>query len=333
MINVLILKSRGSERAFRLLSKILREHNIDFRMIDEISSSDVEWGDIVLTLGEDNDILRTLHKTIELGMPVLGVTETDGESFLTEVGLSKLKQAIKQIDKGKYEVEIANTLIVKTDRLGNPPAINEVAIFPHRSATLLEYTLDVDGEEIWTDSSDGIIIATATGSTAYSMSAGGPLILPRSNVFTIVSVNSLDITRRPIIIPEDAVIGINNIVSKFQCEVIIDGVYRSKIGKMVEVSKSRHSARLIRLPKNSPTAEKMAKKVMLARDLLSMPPSAKLMLKTLEYEGPLNRRDILNKTLLPDRTASLALSILLERGLVKRKLSLSDGREKVYQAV
>jgi NAD+ kinase len=159
------------------------------------------------------------------------------------------------------------------------------------------------------------------------------MILPQASVFTIVSVNSLDVTRRPLIVPEDTVVSIDNVVSKLQCEVIIDGIHRSKIGRTVEVSISRNPARLIRLPKTSPIAEKMAKKVMLARDLLSMPPSAKLMLKTLEYEGHLSRRDILKKTMLPDRTASLALSILLERGLVKRRSSLRDGREKVYYAV
>lgn len=333
MIKVLVMKTRRSERAFSQILEILRDSNIEFRLIDDISSSDTEWGEFVLTLGEDSDILQTLHKTIRFSIPVLGVNETDGESFLTELGLSRLRQAIKQIAKGKFEVEEAKTLTVKTDRAENPPAINEVAVFPHRSATLLEYTLKVDGEEIWTDSSDGVIIATPTGSTAYSMSAGGPMILPQASVFTIVSVNSLDITRRPIIVPEDAVVNIDNIVSKLQCEVIIDGIHRSKIGRMVEVSRSRNPARLIRLPKTSPIAEKMAKKVMLARDLLSMPPSAKLMLKTLEYEGPLSRRDILKKTMLPDRTASLALSILLERGLVKRRSSLRDGREKVYYAV
>ncbi|MFQ6135067.1 MAG: sugar kinase, partial [Nitrososphaerales archaeon] len=324
------MKTRRSERAFSQILEILRDSNIEFRMIDDISSSNVGWGEFVLTLGEDSDILQILHKTVKLGIPILGVNETDGESFLTELGLSRLRQAIKQIARGKFEVEEAKTLTVKTDRAENPSAVNEVAIFPRRSATLLEYTLKVDGEEIWTDSSDGVIIATPTGSTAYSMSAGGPMILPQAGVFTIVSVNSLDVTRRPIIVPEDAVVRIDNIVSRLQCEVIIDGIYRSKISRMVEVSKSRNPARLIRLPKTSPTAGKMAKKVMLARDLLSMPPSAKLMLKTLEYEGPLSRRDILKKTLLPDRTASLALSILLERGLVKRRSSLRDGREKVY---
>jgi NAD+ kinase len=284
-------------------------------------------------MGNDNDILKTYHNIPKLNIPILGVNEKENKKFLTEIGLSKLRQVIHQISKGKFDVEESKTLAVKTDTKEFPPAVNEVAIFPHRSATLLEYTLKVDDEEIWTDSSDGLIIATPTGSTAYAMSAGGPMILPKANVFTIVSVNSLDITRRPLIIPEDSKVKIDNIVSRLQCEIIVDGVYRSKIGRIVEVSKSINPARLIRLAKTSHTAKKKKKKIILARDLLTMPPSAKLMLKILEYEGPLSRRDILKKTMLPDRTVSLALSILLDRGLVKRRSSLRDGREKMYSPV
>ena len=333
MINILIMTPRRSERALHNIFEILSDINIKFKTIDEISDSDAKWGDFVLILGNDNDILKTFHKIFKLNIPILGVNENDDEKFLAELGLSKLRQVIQQISKGKFEVEESKTLTVKTDSVECPPAVNEIAIFPHRSATLLEYTLKVDDEEIWTDSSDGLIIATPTGSTAYAMSSGGPMILPQASVFTIVSVNSLDVTRRPLIIPDDSKVRIDNIVSRLQCEVIIDGIYRSKIGRMVEISKSINPARLIRLTKTSHTANKMAKKIILARDLLAMPPSAKLMLKTLEYEGPLSRRDILKKTMLPDRTVSLALSSLLGRGLVKRRSSLRDGREKMYSTV
>jgi NAD+ kinase len=326
----MVLKSQKYERAFRFIIDILRESEIEFKIIDVLPHSDTMWGDFIISLGDDSDILTSLHSCVRLGIPILGVNETDGESFLTEVGLSEFRLAIKEIVAKNFNLEDAMTLNIRINSGNHPPAINEIAIFPHRSATLLEYSLKVNGEEIWTDSSDGVIVATPTGSTAYSMSAGGPMVLPGSGVFTIVSVNSLDVTRRPLIVPENSIVTIDNITSKLQCEVIIDGIYRSRINNTVEVSKSNNPALLIRLPKESPTVEKIKKKVLLARDLLSMPPSAKLMLKTLEYEGPMSRRDIIRKTMLPERTASLAFSILIGRGLIKRKSSLKDGREKVY---
>jgi len=332
-IKVLVYRTRRFEEIVRKAVDILRELNVEFDLIDELPSTGAESCDFVLTLGDDRSVLETLHQTVDSGLPVLGVNEMDGGSFLTEVGLSGLRQAVRSIARGRYNVEEALTLRVRVDRRDAPPAVNEAAVFPYRSATLLKYTLIVDGEEVWTDSSDGVIVATPIGSTAYAMSAGGPMVLPRAKVFAVVSVNSLDVTRRPLIVPEYSTVKIDNIASRHYCELIVDGIYRSRIGRTVEVTRSGRSARLIRLPKTSPTAEKITKKVLVAKELISIPPSAKLILKTLEYEGPLERKELLKKTMLPERTASLALSILLERGLVRRRSSLRDVRKKIYYAV
>ena len=73
-----------------------------------------------------------------------------------------------------------------------------------------------------------------------------------------------------------------------------------------------------------------AKKVKLAEELFSMPPSSKLLLKILEYEGSMSQKELVKKTLLPDRTVRLAMSHLLEKGYVKKKVSLRDSRQKIY---
>ena len=91
------------------------------------------------------------------------------------------------------------------------------------------------------------------------------------------------------------------------------------------------SAKIIRLKKDSTAISALAKKAHLAEELLSMPPSSKLLLKTLEYEGALTQKDLANKTLLPDRTVRLALSHLLSKGYVKKKVSVRDARQKIYE--
>jgi len=151
MVNILVMTPRRSERALHQILDILRDAKIEFKTIDKISESDAQWGDFLLTLGNDNDMLKAFHKISNLNIPILGVNENDEEKFLTELGLSRFRQVAKQIAKGKFEIEESKTLIVKTDGAKFPLAINEVAIFPHSSATLLEYTLYVDDEEIWTD--------------------------------------------------------------------------------------------------------------------------------------------------------------------------------------
>jgi NAD+ kinase len=195
----------------------------------------------------------------------------------------------------------------------------------------MEHTLSVNGEEVWHDSSDGIIVATPIGSSAYSMSAGGPVIFQDSTVFEIISVNSLNINRRPIIVSNSSSIEIDDIAARLHCEAVLDGLDRYKVNKNVECTQFFPSAKIIRLKKDSTAISALAKKAHLAEELLSMPPSSKLLLKTLEYEGALTQKDLANKTLLPDRTVRLALSHLLEKGYVKKKVSVRDARQKIYE--
>lgn len=220
---------------------------------------------------------------------------------------------------------------VKIDGKNVYPVLNDVAVFPSKSAMLMEHTLRVNGDEVWHDNSDGIIISTPIGSSAYSMSAGGPVLFQDSAVFEIISVNSLDVTRRPIIVSNKSSIEIDDIFARLHCEVILDGLDRYKVSKIVECSQFSPPAKIIRLKKDSTAISALAKKVHLAEELLSMPPSSKLLLKTLEYEGALTQKDLVNKTLLPDRTVRLALSHLLKKGYVKKKISIRDARQKIYE--
>jgi NAD+ kinase len=209
--------------------------------------------------------------------------------------------------------------------------LNDVAVFPSKSAMLMEHVLKIDGRDVWHDSSDGIIVSTPTGSTAYSMSAGGPMVLEKSRVFIVVSVNSVDNTRRPLVVPYDTSLQVSDVTSRYHCEVVLDGGSRIAVKKTLESYKHEFPARLVRLSRDFSATSMLAKKVKLAEDLLSMPPSAKLVLKTLEYEGALSQKDLSKRTMLPERTVRLSLSHLLTSGIVNRKTSLRDARQKIYE--
>jgi NAD+ kinase len=195
----------------------------------------------------------------------------------------------------------------------------------------MEYVLRIDGNDVWHDNSDGVIISTPAGSTAYSMSAGGPMVLQKSQVFLVVSVNSLDNTRRPLVVPNDSRLEVTDITSRYHCQVVLDGGSRIQIKNSLECNKHEFPARLIRLAGDSSAASIMAKKVKLAEDMLRMPPSAKLILKTLEYEGALSQKDLAHRTMLPERTVRLSLSHLVGQGYVKKKTSLRDARQRIYE--
>ena len=317
-----------------LLSKVkktLESLNVKTQIMKDDYQSAKEV-DLVMVAGGDRGILDYFHKVETDSAPVLGIYETDSTGFLAQLEVRDLETAMSILKRNDYFVDKVFRISVKVDGKQVDPVLNDVAVFPSKSATLMEHVLRIDGNDIWHDNSDGVIISTPTGSTAYSMSAGGPMVLQRAPVFLAVSVNSLDNTRRPLVVPNDSRLEIADITSRYHCEVVLDGGRRMQIKNTLECSKHEFSARLVRLVGGtSSAASLMAKKVQLAEDMLKMPPSAKLILKTLEYEGALSQKDLAARTMLPERTIRLSLSHLINQGYVKKKTSLRDARQRIYE--
>jgi NAD+ kinase len=328
------LSAADSSREGILLSqmkKTLDSLNIDTQIMKDGNYKLAREVDLILVAGGDRGILDYFHKVVTDSAPVLGVYESDSTGFLAQLEVRDLESATSRLKKSDYEVDEVFRLAVKVDGKEVEPVLNDVAVFPSKSAMLMEHMLRIDGKDVWHDNSDGIIISTPTGSTAYSMSAGGPMVLQKSHVFIVVSVNSVDNTRRPLVVPNDTILEIADIMSRYHCEVVLDGGSRLGIKKILECYKHEFPARLVRLIGDSSATSLIVKKVKLAKDLLSMPPSAKLILKTLEYEGALSQKDLSSRTMLPERTMRLSLSHLLNGGYVKKKTSLRDSRQKIYE--
>ena len=324
-----IYGSGTTDSAAKTIKKILDYAEIESFVIT--AKSKVKQADCILVLGGDKGVRNYFHRPFDSTSPVLGISEGESSGFLAQVDLREFSSYVRILKKQNYTVEEVPRLGVKIDGKNVYPVLNDVAVFSSKSAMLMEHTLRVNDEEVWHDNSDGIIVSTPIGSSAYSMSAGGPMLFQDSGVFEIISVNSLDITRRPIIVSNKSSIQISDISARLHCEVVLDGLDRYKVNNMVECTQFLPPAKIIRLKKDSTTISALAKKVHLAEELLSMPPSSKLLLKTLEYEGALTQKDLANKTLLPARTVRLALSHLLKKGYVKKKVSIRDARQKIYE--
>ncbi|MEM3734908.1 MAG: NAD(+)/NADH kinase [Nitrososphaerales archaeon] len=330
-MQILVIPRRRIGPVIREVSETLQKLGFTHQVAEAPTVENIKAYDMILVVGGDGDVLRVFQKLGSESIPVLGVSEADGESFLTEVGISNFKQSLQDIASSNYQIEEATRLEVLVDDRNLPPVLNEVAIFPTRSASFIEYLLKVDGETIWRDYGDGLILATPTGSTAYAMSAGGPMVHQKAAVFILVPVNSVDVTRRPLVVNDSSTIEISEINSRYDCEVVLDGIVRVKAENTVKAKKASTPAKIVRLIGASATQNKIKRKVKLAEELLKMPPSAKLVLKTLEYEGPLGQREISEKTLLPPRTTRLALRLLLSKGLIKRSQDLRDARHRLYR--
>ena len=323
-----IYSTPATETAAKTLKKILDDSDIKSFPITKSKGKQI---DCVIVLGGDKGVRNYFHRTFDATIPILGISEGEASGFLAQIDLREFASYVNVLKKQKYIVEKVPRLGVKIDGRNVYPVLNDVAVFSSKSAILMEHTLRVNGDEVWHDNSDGIIVSTPIGSSAYSMSAGGPVLFQDSAVFEIISVNSLDVTRRPIIVSNESIIEIDDISARLHCEVVLDGLERYKVNKTVECTQFSPPAKIIRLKKDTTAISALAKKVHLAEELLSMPPSSKLLLKTLEYEGSLTQKDLANKTLLPGRTVRLALTHLLKKGYVKKKVSIRDARQKIYE--
>lgn len=309
----------------------LNSMNVKVDIISNVEQSRCSIdSDLVLVMGGDKGILQYFHKLAVDSPPVLGIYEGDSTGFLAQVDVKDIAKVMGMISSNRYRVEEVTRLAVRVDGMEMEPVLNDVALFPSKSATLMEYRLRINGDDVWHDKSDGVIISTPIGSTAYSMSAGGPMVLRSARVFLIVPVNSMDVTRRPLIVNDDVEIEVSDIISRYRCEVILDGGRRVTIRRALSCYKYPYPARFVRLEGYTP-ASLLAKKVKLAEDMLGMPPSAKLVLKTLEYEGPMSQRDLMVRTMLPARTLRLALNHLIQKGYVRKRASLRDARQKIYE--
>lgn len=311
--------------------KTLEEHGIRTMYMKGDDFETAREVDAVIVAGGDRGILNYFHRVVTQSAPVLGIYETDATGFLAQLELSGLASAARKLRQQEFGIDEVVRLAVSVDGKEVEPVLNDVAVFPSKSATLMEHALKIDSSDVWNDKSDGVIIATPAGSTAYSMSAGGPMILRKSQVFVVVSVNSLDNTRRPLIVSNSSYVEITDITSRYHCEVVLDGGVRMRVRNRLAASKHQIPARLLRLEGDSSATSLIAKKVQLSEDMLKMPPSAKLILKTLEYEGPLSQRDLASRTMLPERTIRLSISHLLNGGYVRRKTSLRDARQRIYE--
>ena len=143
------------------------------------------------------------------------LSEGEASGFLAQIELREFCIVCGHSKETKIQsIEEVPRLGVKIDGKNVYPVLNDVAVFSSKSAMLMEHTLRVNGEEVWHDNSDGIIVSTPIGSSAYSMSAGGPVLFQDSEVFEILSVNSLDVTRRPIIVSNSSSIEIDDISAR-----------------------------------------------------------------------------------------------------------------------
>lgn len=202
--------------------------------------------DILLSLGGDGTLLDCLPLVLDTDVAILGVN-IGHLGFLTSVSRPEVSNLMSEIEKGNFDIEQHSLLNINNDY-----ALNEVTLRCAMAGHLLDISVYIDDEFLATYTADGIIIATPTGSTAYNMSAGGPIISPKSQCLCLTPICPHNLTTRPLVVADSSVIKLK--VTEFDSHVLlsIDSLsYECQVPFECTIRKAKNLVKLIRMNNQS----------------------------------------------------------------------------------
>lgn len=211
--------------------------------------------DVLLILGGDGTILNAARLAAERSIPILGVN-MGGLGFLTEVRLDDLYASLDRVFANDFTLDERLMLQTHVHRHGETVArgivLNDVVISKGTLARMIELKIAIQGQFVTNLRADGLIVATPTGSTAYSMSAGGPIINPAVQSLILTPISPHTLTHRPLIVPGNAEIEVTLTSKDEGAMATLDGQVGIAMtqGDTAVIQASEHRTRLIRFPES-----------------------------------------------------------------------------------
>lgn len=208
--------------------------------------------DLVVVLGGDGTLLSMARAVGDLGVPLLGVN-LGGLGFLTATTLDEMRPALEAALAGRMAVDERMMLTVRVlrngQRLCEYAALNDVVITKSAMSRIIDLAVSVEGQHATAYRADGLIISTPTGSTAYSLSAGGPILFPTMDALVLTPICSHTLTNRPIVLPGSHRVEVTLLADQ-EVMATVDGQLgvNLKVRDTVEVVKAAARIRLIRFP-------------------------------------------------------------------------------------
>jgi len=204
--------------------------------------------DFVITFGGDGTMLSAIQSTLPYDTPVLGVN-LGKLGFLADVAVDEVFQAIEHILEGRHTVERRMTITGKVaDEMLEFHALNDIVLAKGGTAKVISIDAFVDGDFLASFLADGIIVSTPTGSTAYSLATGGPVVVPTSEVIVISPISAHTLTARPVIVPGNSRIDVHASTEEGSVTVMHDGhpAMRESERIHIGISRGRHPVALIK---------------------------------------------------------------------------------------
>jgi NAD+ kinase len=215
--------------------------------IEEVEPDALSGVDLLISLGGDGTMLRALRLSQPTGVPVLGVN-LGRLGFLAEIDVPDLPAALVEIDAGHSTVETRVAVQVDFDD-STAFAFNDVAVVRHPGQPVAAVEVTVEGQPFVRYSADAIVIATPTGSTAYSFSAGGPIVSPRAEGLLVIPVAPHSAFNRAIFLSAGEPVGLELLTTSGRLAVEVDGLLAGTVepGQSVDVFLCARAGRVVRL--------------------------------------------------------------------------------------
>ena len=216
----------------------------------ELAEGSFEECDLLMVLGGDGTLLSALDYALPKNIPMLGIN-LGRMGFMTEVDPANLRRDVSEVLNGNYTIDSRMTLTVAGQNENNFFALNDIVLTRSTpSVRILSLEIEVNGIVVDRISGDGLIVATATGSTAYSLSAGGPIIRPGLDCLVITPICPHTLNTRPVVVSSNDVIKIRVMDDRGGAQAVMDGrkVINVPCGEPgVTILRSELRARFIRL--------------------------------------------------------------------------------------
>lgn len=234
---------KNSSEVLKGLEELLASKNLQF---EEFTLDSMKGGvDFVFVIGGDGTLLKAARFYAKEFTPVFGIN-LGRLGFLSQTKECDLLKSIDEILNSKYKIEDRLMLISNDGVL----ALNDFVIKGASASRTSRFYLSIDGKFVCDYLADGLIVSTPTGSTAYGLSAGGPVLSPSLNAITIVPICPHTLTARPLVVPSNEKITISTCDTCTSFIVIADGQDSYNVNSKIEIEKSKFSAKLALLNEN-----------------------------------------------------------------------------------
>lgn len=249
---VAILKRLGAEVYIeRSFYEFLSHSNaLHFNADGVFNHFDIE-ADFVVSMGGDGTFLNAACMVGPKGTPIVGVN-TGRLGFLADISPEYIEPALQEIVQGRYRIEQHSVIQIETDggkALGSPFALNDIAVLKRDNASMIAIHTSINGQYLVTYQADGLIVSTPTGSTAYSLSNGGPIMVPQDGTLCLTPVAPHSLSIRPIVVPDDSVITLTVESRSHNFLAAIDGrSEKMEEGTNITIRKAPYYVHIVKRP-------------------------------------------------------------------------------------